>query len=39
MDVGTLVIVGLGMCAAPLAFIEYALSRAKREAARIMETR
>jgi hypothetical protein len=39
MDVGTLVVVGLGLCAAPLAFLEYALSHAKREATRKMETR
>lgn len=34
MDVGTLVVVGLGLAAVPIAFAEYVVGRAKREATR-----
>ncbi len=37
MDVGTLVVVGLGLAAVPIAFVEYVVGRAKREAARKLE--
>lgn len=37
MEVGTLVVVGLGLCALPIASLEYVMARAKREAARKIE--
>ncbi len=37
-DMATLVIVGLGLASVPFAFLEYALSKAKREAYRKPET-
>jgi hypothetical protein len=37
MDVGTLVAVGLGLAAVPIAFVEYVVSRARREATRKIE--
>lgn len=38
LDTATLVIVGLGLASVPFAFIEYALSKAKREASRKPQT-
>lgn len=37
MDIGTLVAVGIGLCAVPIAFLEYVVSRARREASRKLE--
>jgi ABC-type enterobactin transport system permease subunit len=39
LDIATLVIVGLGLASVPFAFLEYVVSRAKREAARKIEHR
>jgi len=37
LDLATVVIVGLGLCSVPFAFIEYVVSRARREACRRTE--